>query len=124
MLSWFHAMTPKQERFFDLFEAHAKTLCAPGRGRFASCWSAGKGRPPDGGDDAQKTTGLIAVLLFAHGQLRGEFHMPLWVVLTCQAAMGLGALAGGWRIVRTMGSKITRLTPEIGFCAGTGGVAR
>ena len=51
----------------------------------------------------------------------GEFHVPFWVVITCQAAMGLGTLMGGWRIVHTMGSKITRLTPHQGFCAETGG---
>ena len=53
--------------------------------------------------------------------LGGEFHVPLWVVLTCQAAMALGTLFGGWRIVHTMGSRITRLTPMQGFCAETGG---
>jgi PiT family inorganic phosphate transporter len=74
-----------------------------------------------GGNDAQKTMGVIAVLLFAHGQLGGEFHVPLWVVLSCQAALALGTLFGGWRIVHTMGSKITRLTPQQGFCAETGG---
>jgi PiT family inorganic phosphate transporter len=50
-----------------------------------------------------------------------EFHVPFWVVISCQAAMGLGTLFGGWRIVKTMGSKITRLTPMQGFCAETGG---
>jgi PiT family inorganic phosphate transporter len=50
-----------------------------------------------------------------------EFYVPFWVVITCQAAMGLGTLFGGWRIVHTMGSKITRLTPMQGFCAETGG---
>jgi PiT family inorganic phosphate transporter len=74
-----------------------------------------------GGNDAQKTMGIIAVLLYSQGYLGGEFHVPFWVVLTCQAAMGLGTLAGGWRIVKTMGSKITRLTPVQGFCAETGG---
>jgi PiT family inorganic phosphate transporter len=74
-----------------------------------------------GGNDAQKTMGIITVLLYAHGKLSGDFHVPLWVVLSCQAAMGLGTLTGGWRIVRTMGSKITRLTPQQGFCAETGG---
>jgi PiT family inorganic phosphate transporter len=82
----------------------------------ASLYSLGHG-----GNDAQKTMGIIAVLLYAHGQLQGEFHVPLWVVLSCQAAMGLGTLFGGWRIVHTMGSKITRLTPMQGFCAETGG---
>jgi len=74
-----------------------------------------------GGNDAQKTMGIIAVLLFSQGHLGSEFHVPIWVVITCQAAMGLGTLFGGWRIVHTMGSKITRLTPMQGFCAETGG---
>ena len=74
-----------------------------------------------GGNDAQKTMGIIAVLLFSQGLLGGEFYVPLWVVLTCQAAMALGTLLGGWRIVHTMGSKITRLTPHQGFAAETGG---
>ena len=74
-----------------------------------------------GGNDAQKTMGIIAVLLYSQGMLSGGFHVPLWVVLACQAAMALGTLFGGWRIVHTMGSKITRLTPHQGFCAETGG---
>jgi PiT family inorganic phosphate transporter len=74
-----------------------------------------------GGNDAQKTMGVITVLLFAHGKLTGDFHVPMWVVLSCQAALGLGTLFGGWRIVHTMGSKITRLSPQQGFCAETGG---
>ena len=67
--------------------------------------------------------GIIAVLLYSQGLLGGEFHVPLWVVLTCQAAMGLGTFAGGWRIVRTVGMRITRLTPVQGFCAEAGGAA-
>src|SRR3712207_9142130 len=82
----------------------------------ASAYSLGHG-----GNDAQKTMGIIAVLLFSQGLLEGGFHVPFWVVLACQAAMGLGTLFGGWRIVRTMGSRITRLTPMQGFCAATGG---
>jgi PiT family inorganic phosphate transporter len=74
-----------------------------------------------GGNDAQKTMGIIAVLLFSQGHLGSQFHVPFWVVITCQAAMGLGTLVGGWRIVHTMGSKITRLNPLQGFCAETGG---
>jgi PiT family inorganic phosphate transporter len=74
-----------------------------------------------GGNDAQKTMGIIAVLLFSQGLLGPEFYVPLSVVLGCQAAMGLGTLFGGWRIVRTMGSKITHLTPMQGFCAETAG---
>ena len=82
----------------------------------ASAYSLGHG-----GNDAQKTMGVIAVLLFAHGQLKGGFHVPLWVVLSCQAAMAIGTLLGGWRIVHTMGSRITKLSPMQGFCAETGG---
>ncbi len=82
----------------------------------ASLYSLGHG-----GNDAQKTMGVITVLLVAHGKLTGAFHVPLWVVLACQAAMALGTLMGGWRIVHTMGSRITRLSPQQGFCAETGG---
>src|SRR5689334_16198398 len=74
-----------------------------------------------GGNDAQKTMGIIAVLIYSQGYMGDNFHVPFWVVITCQAAIGLGTLAGGWRIVKTMGSKITRLTPVQGFCAETGG---
>jgi PiT family inorganic phosphate transporter len=74
-----------------------------------------------GANDAQKTMGIIAVLLFSTGYLSGEFHVPFWVVISAQLAMGLGTLMGGWRIVHTMGSKITRLTPHQGFSAETGG---
>ncbi|HJZ42928.1 MAG TPA: inorganic phosphate transporter [Hyphomicrobiaceae bacterium] len=82
----------------------------------ASLYSLGHG-----GNDAQKTMGIIAVLLFSQGRLGSEFYVPFWVVITCQVAMGLGTLFGGWRIVHTMGSKITRLTPMQGCCAETGG---
>jgi PiT family inorganic phosphate transporter len=82
----------------------------------ASLYSLGHG-----GNDAQKTMGIIAVLLFSQGKLGSEFYVPFWVVITCQVAMGLGTLFGGWRIVHTMGSKITRLTPMQGCCAETGG---
>jgi len=82
----------------------------------ASLYSLGHG-----GNDAQKTMGIIAALLYAHGMTHGEFTVPFWVVLTCQAAMAFGTLAGGWRIVRTMGSRITRLSPLQGVCAETAG---
>ncbi|QFY59929.1 inorganic phosphate transporter [Rhizobium grahamii] len=82
----------------------------------ASLYSLGHG-----GNDAQKTMGIIAILLYSQGYLGGSFHVPLWVVLSCQSAMALGTLFGGWRIVHTMGSKITRLNPMQGFCAETGG---
>ncbi|HEY8553548.1 MAG TPA: inorganic phosphate transporter [Burkholderiales bacterium] len=74
-----------------------------------------------GGNDAQKTMGIIAVLLYSQGMLGDQFHVPFWVVITCQAAMALGTLMGGWRIVHTMGSRITTLKPVQGFCAETGG---
>ena len=74
-----------------------------------------------GANDAQKTMGIIAVLLFSTGNLGAEFYVPFWVVISAQLAMGLGTLMGGWRIVETMGSRITRLTPHQGFCAETGG---
>src|SRR6267154_2073829 len=82
----------------------------------ASAYSLGHG-----GNDAQKTMGIIAALLFAHGLSGGSFHVPFWVVMACQAAMALGTLFGGWRIVRTMGSRITHLTPLQGSCAETAG---
>ena len=65
--------------------------------------------------------GIIAALLYSQGHLGAKFYVPTWVVLACQAAIALGTLAGGWRIVKTMGSKITRLTPVQGACAETGG---
>jgi len=82
----------------------------------ASLYSLGHG-----GNDAQKTMGIIAVLLYSQGHLGSEFSVPFWVVLACQASMALGTLMGGWRIVRTMGLRITKLTPMQGFCAETGG---
>lgn len=82
----------------------------------ASLYSLGHG-----GNDAQKTMGIIAVLLYSQGHLGSEFYVPFWVVITCQAAIALGTLFGGWRIVHTMGSKITKLNPMQGFCAETGG---
>lgn len=84
----------------------------------ASLYSIGHG-----GNDAQKTMGIIAVLLFSVGKLGGgdKFEIPLWIVLSCHAAMGLGTLFGGWRIVETMGMKITKLRPVGGFCAETAG---
>ena len=76
----------------------------------------------NGGNDAQKTMGIIAVLLYANGY-QGEFYVPFWVVIACQFAMGFGTLFGGWRIVRTMGMGITRIRPTGAFCAQTSGAA-
>ncbi len=74
-----------------------------------------------GSNDAQKTAGIITALLYSTGQIGGAFHVPLWVILASYGAIGLGTLAGGWRIVRTMGMRITKLQPVGGFCAETGG---
>ena len=74
-----------------------------------------------GANDAQKTMGIITVLLFANGYLQGDFNVPFWVVISCQIAMALGTLFGGWRIVRTMGMGITKMRPTGGFCAQTSG---
>ena len=74
-----------------------------------------------GGNDAQKTMGIIWMLLIAAGLSTSQDPIPMWVVITCYLAIGLGTLFGGWRIVKTMGQKITKLKPVGGFCAETGG---
>jgi PiT family inorganic phosphate transporter len=93
------AVVDKWSRVFQLFSA--------------ALYSLGHG-----GNDAQKTMGIITGLLFAGG-LISEFKVPLWVVLSAHAAIALGTLTGGWRIVKTMGQKITKLRPIDGFCAET-----
>jgi len=82
----------------------------------AAAYSLGHGT-----NDAQKTMGIIAILLFSTGHLGPEFYVPFWVVLAAHAAIGLGTLSGGWRIVKTMGMRITKLRPIGGFCAETAG---
>ena len=72
-------------------------------------------------NDAQKTMGIIAVLLYSTGYLQGDFHVPHWVALSCYVAMGLGTLSGGWRIIETMGTRITKLSQHQGFSASAGG---
>jgi len=72
-----------------------------------------------GGNDAQKTMGVIAGLLFSSGMLGKTFYIPLWVVLSCHAAIALGTMFGGWRIVKTLGQRIVKLRPIDGFCAET-----
>ena len=74
-----------------------------------------------GTNDAQKTMGIIAILLFSSGYLGPEFYVPFWVVLAAHAAMAFGTMAGGWRIVKTMGMKLTKLRPVGGCCAETAG---
>ncbi len=70
-----------------------------------------------GGNDAQKTMGIIASLLFSAGLLGNTFHIPLWIVLACHTAIALGTMFGGWRIVKTMGQKVAKIKPVDGFCA-------
>ena len=74
-----------------------------------------------GGNDAQKTIGIIWMLLISAGMLGAKDPVPVWVIASCYLAIGLGTMFGGWRIVKTMGQKITKLKPVGGFCAETGG---
>ncbi|HEY6863446.1 MAG TPA: inorganic phosphate transporter [Burkholderiales bacterium] len=105
-VSWiFHRSTPKRvDRWFRYLQFVS-----------AAFYSIGHG-----GNDAQKTMGIIWMLLIASGHGSSD-HLPFWVVLVCQAAMGLGTLFGGWRIVKTMGMRITKLKPVGGFCASASG---
>lgn len=82
----------------------------------AAAYSLGHGT-----NDAQKTMGIIAVLLFSTGHLGSQFYVPWWVIISAHAAIGLGTLSGGWRIVHTMGMRITKLRPVGGFSAETSG---
>jgi inorganic phosphate transporter, PiT family len=83
--------------------------------------SAGAYSLGHGLNDAQKTMGVITVLLYSTGYLSGEFHVPHWVALSCYVAIGLGTLTGGWRIIETMGTRITKLNQHQGFSASAGG---
>ena len=74
-----------------------------------------------GGNDAQKTIGIIWMLLLASGMAQASEPVPVWVIISCYLAIGMGTLFGGWRIVKTMGQKLTKLKPVGGFCAETGG---
>jgi PiT family inorganic phosphate transporter len=82
----------------------------------ASLYSLGHG-----GNDAQKTIGIIWVLLIAANVPGAKDHVPIWVIVSCYAAIAAGTMIGGWRIVKTMGQRITKLKPVDGFCAETGG---
>ena len=82
----------------------------------AAAYSTGHGL-----NDAQKTMGIITVLLYSTGYLQGDFHVPHWVAISCYIAIGLGTLTGGWRIIETMGSRITKLSQHQGFSASLGG---
>jgi len=83
--------------------------------------SAGAYSLGHGLNDAQKTMGVITVLLYSTGYLHGDFHVPHWVALSCYVAIGLGTLTGGWRIIETMGTRITKLNQHQGFSASLGG---
>jgi len=72
-----------------------------------------------GTNDAQKTMGIIAIILYSHGLLGTTFYIPFWVIIACYTVIALGIMSGGWRIVKTMGTKITKLQPMGGFCAET-----
>lgn len=106
LVSW--AFVRSSPAFVDKFSRKSQLVSA-------ALYSLGHGS-----NDAQKTAGLIAVLLYSHG-VYSEFTVPTWVILSCYTVMGIGTLLGGWRIVHTMGSKITRLTPMQGSCAETAG---
>ena len=82
----------------------------------AAAYSVGHGL-----NDAQKTMGIITVLLYSTGYLTGDFKVPHWVAISCYIAIGLGTMTGGWRIIETMGSRITKLSQHQGFAASTGG---
>jgi len=73
-----------------------------------------------GGNDAQKTMGIISSLLFSAGLLGKNFYVPFWVVISCHVSIALGTMFGGWRIVKTMGQKVAKLKPVDGFCAESG----
>lgn len=88
--------------------------------RIGQLLSAGLYSLSHGANDAQKTMGIIAVLLFSNGLIGDKFYVPIWVVLSCHAVIALGTLLGGWKIVNTMGNKVTKLKPVGGFCAETG----
>ena len=76
-----------------------------------------------GANDAQKTMGIIAVLLFSTGQLGDTFYVPFWVVISCYSAISLGTLLGGWQVIRTLGMRMTKLKPVHGFCANASAAA-
>ena len=106
-VSWlfFHSTPLRVDRWFRRLQLLSAALYSLGHG----------------GNDAQKTMGIIWMLLIATGYTAASDPMPAWIILLCYLAMGFGTLFGGWRIVKTMGQKITKLKPVGGFCAETGG---
>ena len=107
MVSWIcrHMAPRKVDKYFRRFQLLS-----------AAAYSLGHG-----GNDAQKTIGIIWMLLIATGYSHSSDHIPGWIVLACYTAMGLGTMFGGWRIVKTMGNRITKLNQARGFCANSGG---
>ncbi len=145
-MGFFSALMPREPRFFALFDRHAHFVVECGRG-CRNC--SGLPREPrraaliqrigeierfrrlqlvssalysigHGSNDAQKTMGIIWLLLISAGVASKE-HLPAWVIVSCFVAIALGTMFGGWRIVKTMGQKITKLRPVGGFAAETAG---
>jgi len=104
---FFHSPKRKIDRLFRKLQLVSSALISLGHG----------------GNDAQKTMGIIAILLFSSHLIGPEFHVPLWVIIACNLTIALGTMCGGWRIVRTMGMKITKLQPVSGFAAETASAA-
>lgn len=100
-LIFFHFTRPKVDKWFQRVQFLSSALMSLGHGA----------------NDAQKTMGIIAILLFSAHKLGPTFYVPIWIIITCNFVMALGTLLGGWRIVKTMGMRITRLKPVHGSCA-------
>ncbi|MFA7602023.1 MAG: inorganic phosphate transporter [Novosphingobium sp.] len=100
---------------------HSTSRSAERSFRFLHLFSSAAYSLSHGLNDAQKTMGIITVLLYSTGYLAGEFHVPHWVAISCYVAIALGTLSGGWKIIETMGSRITKLSQHQGFSASTGG---
>lgn len=98
---FFHFTRGKVDKWFQRVQFFSSALLSLGHGA----------------NDAQKTMGIIAILLFSSNMIGPQFHVPLWVIITCNFVMALGTLLGGWRIVKTMGMRITKLKPVHGSCA-------
>ena len=119
MLGMLLAMIVMLISSWALMKATAKF--AEGAFRYLHLFSSAAYSLSHGLNDAQKTMGIITVLLYSTGQLTGEFEVPHWVAISCYVAIALGTLSGGWKIIETMGSRITKLSQHQGFAASTGG---
>jgi PiT family inorganic phosphate transporter len=100
---------------------NSTSRAAEGSFRFLHLFSSAAYSLSHGLNDAQKTMGVITVLLYSTGHLSGEFHVPHWVAISCYVAIAAGTMSGGWKIIETMGSRITKLSQHQGFSASTGG---